>query len=563
MPANRNALIRYKTIDKCLQNYYRRWTLDDLIEACSEALYEYEGIRKGVSRRTIQADIQFMRSDKLGYNAPIVVVDKKYYTYEDRDYSITNIPVTEQDINKLYDTVDFLKQFKGFSHFRELDSMVQKLEDLVYSHRTKQAPVIDFEKNENLKGLEYLDTLYKAIIKKRAIRLTYQSFRARKANSFDFHPYLLKEFRNRWFVIGIKNQDTTLLNLALDRIITIGNTDTVFLSKPEFNAAEYFKNVIGVTVSKNQPVEEVILFLNHQFAPYVLTKPLHSSQKLIKSDHFGITISLQLKLNFELEKDILAFGEGIKVIAPERLRRNINERLKASVDLYNTEISERGLINKKNQLKYNGFGQFNFVYTQREIRKIKKELHKHFKNADQYHGVVYHLLDLLPSLKALLLNQNLLRIIQAIDPDSILVSSVLFDTQFKRNSNANWYQNTHFQTYKNEPGNGIENGNDKKQPEMIISSEEILKNMFLIKLYLDDVTERNGATKLLPGSHKTLLSDEDLQKISKNSVPVICEIPAGGILLTKPLLMVSEQQVTNQKRIQFIELGFAPNNLIE
>ena len=84
MPVNRNALIRYTTIDKCLQNYYRNWTLDDLIEACSEALYEYEGIRKGVSRRTVQADIQFMRSDKLGYNAPIIVIDKKYYTYEDR-----------------------------------------------------------------------------------------------------------------------------------------------------------------------------------------------------------------------------------------------------------------------------------------------------------------------------------------------------------------------------------------------------------------------------------------------------------------------------------------------
>ena len=66
MPVTRNALIRYKTIDQCLQNRYRKWTLHDLIEACSEALYEYEGIDKGVSRRSVQADIQMMRSDKLG-----------------------------------------------------------------------------------------------------------------------------------------------------------------------------------------------------------------------------------------------------------------------------------------------------------------------------------------------------------------------------------------------------------------------------------------------------------------------------------------------------------------
>ena len=106
MPVNRNALIRYKTIDNCLRNKYRQWTLDDLIEACSEALYEYEGIDKGVSRRTIQMDIQLMRSNKLGYDAPIVVVDKKYYTYEDPEYSITNIPLTDQDLGKLSEVVD-------------------------------------------------------------------------------------------------------------------------------------------------------------------------------------------------------------------------------------------------------------------------------------------------------------------------------------------------------------------------------------------------------------------------------------------------------------------------
>ena len=90
MPANKNALIRYKTIDQCLRNPYRRWTLEDLVEACSDALYEAEGITKGVSLRSVQGDIQIMRSDKLGYNAPIEVYDTKYYRYADEDYSIMN-----------------------------------------------------------------------------------------------------------------------------------------------------------------------------------------------------------------------------------------------------------------------------------------------------------------------------------------------------------------------------------------------------------------------------------------------------------------------------------------
>ena len=116
MPVNRNALIRYRTIDSCLQNRRRKWMLDDLIEACSAALYEFQGINTGVSRRTVQADIEMMRSNKLGYEAPIIVVDKKYYTYEDKNYSITNIPLNNQDMQVLGEVTSLLQQFKGFSH---------------------------------------------------------------------------------------------------------------------------------------------------------------------------------------------------------------------------------------------------------------------------------------------------------------------------------------------------------------------------------------------------------------------------------------------------------------
>ena len=101
MAVNKNALIRYKTIDKCLQNKFRQWTLTDLIEAVSNALYEYEGKDVDVSKRTVQLDLQMMRSDKLGYNAPIVVYNRKFYKYEVEDYSITNSPISNQDLTKL------------------------------------------------------------------------------------------------------------------------------------------------------------------------------------------------------------------------------------------------------------------------------------------------------------------------------------------------------------------------------------------------------------------------------------------------------------------------------
>ena len=108
MPANKNALIRYKTIDRCLRNRYRRWTLDDLVDACCDALYDMEGITKGVCARTVQMDIQIMRSDKLGYNAPIVVYDKIYYTYADPGYSITEMPLTMDDCKLIKEAITLL-----------------------------------------------------------------------------------------------------------------------------------------------------------------------------------------------------------------------------------------------------------------------------------------------------------------------------------------------------------------------------------------------------------------------------------------------------------------------
>lgn len=126
MPVNKNALIRYKTIDRCLRNKYRRWTLDDLVEACSDALYEMEGIMRGVSVRTIQADIQVMRSDKLGYEAPIEVYDGKFYRYAVDDYSITDSPLSDDTCQLVMKAINLIRQ-KGHPSDDELSEILEKV----------------------------------------------------------------------------------------------------------------------------------------------------------------------------------------------------------------------------------------------------------------------------------------------------------------------------------------------------------------------------------------------------------------------------------------------------
>jgi predicted DNA-binding transcriptional regulator YafY len=334
MPTNRNALIRYQTIDKCLQNRFRKWTLDHLIEAVSDALYEYEGIDKGVSRRTIQADIQVMRSEKLGYNAPIIVMEKKYYSYEDPKYSIANIPLSKKDLSKLKEVTEILRQFKGFDHFKDMSSIIQRLEDKIYTAKTNQVPIIDFEKNEHLRGIEFIEGLYQAILQKYALDITYQSFKAQNPQTFVFHPYLLKEYRNRWFVLGQKSvQPQPFMTLALDRILTIQKTNELYYKPDDLNLQNYFDEVIGVTVS-NQASDEVILKINKQNAPYVLTKPIHQSQKVLETVENGIIISIKVQWNFELEREILGFGEAMEVLAPAGLRRKMSSRVKKMNVLY-------------------------------------------------------------------------------------------------------------------------------------------------------------------------------------------------------------------------------------
>lgn len=335
MPANRNALIRYKVIDSCLQNRFRKWTLDDLIEKVSDALYEYEGIDKGIGKRTIQADIQMMRSDKLGYNAPIVVTNRKYYAYEDPTYSITNIPLSATDLAKMNEAVDLLKQFKGFSHFSQLNEVVQKLEDHVYSSAKKSFPIIDFEKNDNLKGLAFLDSLYQSVVQQKAVEITYQSFKAREASTFIFNVWWLKEFKNRWFAIGVKDNRKMMLNLALDRIISISYiVDYEYIINDLVSPEQYYQHVLGVTVSSSQRPVKVRLFITNKHAPYVKTKPLHASQTIIEERENGMVIELKLQLNYELEKELLGFGEGVIVLHPPRLQKVIRGRQIESLKQY-------------------------------------------------------------------------------------------------------------------------------------------------------------------------------------------------------------------------------------
>lgn len=343
MPKNFDALLRYHVIDACLQNNFYGCTLDFLAEKCTEALIE-KGVnpdKNMISKRTIQDDIGKMRSDKLGYNAPIDVKSGKYF-YTDRSFGISNATITNDDIKNISAAVKMLKPYKGAVFFREIEALIGKLEQKVHLNTYKRVQtIIAFEHIPESSGTDYINPLMNSIINRQVIVVTYQRFGLNKSKKHICHPYLLKEYRNRWYLLGMNDSNKGIQTLALDRIIKfeiLPDREYDDLNKPD--ADFYFKNTIGITVSGDDPVE-IILSFNQSKLPYIKTQPLHESQKVIEETANHIIVSLYLTLNYELESLIMSFADEVKVIEPLSLKEAIEKKLKKATAGFGSRISDR------------------------------------------------------------------------------------------------------------------------------------------------------------------------------------------------------------------------------
>ena len=171
--------------------------------------------------------------------------------------------------------------------------------------------------------------LYKAILAKKPVKIIYKSFKARDMQKFIFSPFFLKEFRNRWFVYGWKKGAGMLYNLALDRIHEMGNAPGEEYQENKFvDPDTFFDNLIGVTKNINDKAHRVRFWAAPAQVPYIETKPLHKSQFVVQRNEDGSAIfQMEVVLNYELEKDLLGFGEGVRVLSPRLLVHNMSKRL--------------------------------------------------------------------------------------------------------------------------------------------------------------------------------------------------------------------------------------------
>jgi predicted DNA-binding transcriptional regulator YafY len=195
--------------------------------------------------------------------------------------------------------------------------------------------------------LEWIEVIRKAIVAKKTMCVTYQSFKAREASTFCFSGYLLKEYRNRWFVLGWSHQrHGPLLTLALDPIQSIEEHLDDYRENTELDLSTYYDDVIGVTKTPNQRDCEVVFWIDKDNAPCVITKPLHHTQKLLSEDENGKIFSIRVILNFELERELLGFGSKMKVLGPRILVKQIKEQMRKALNNYDMTSLETGLEEK-------------------------------------------------------------------------------------------------------------------------------------------------------------------------------------------------------------------------
>jgi len=336
MAVTKNALIRYITLDKCLGNPGRKYFIDDLVNACNEALQDVDPDSSGVRKRQVQADLKFLEDSK-GFNAPIDRIkygNKTFYRYKDIHFSITNQPLNEQEAQLLRESIFTLSRFQGLPQFEWLEELKARLEQS-FKLKTEEE-VLSFEENPYLHGKEHLSTLYNAIVNKQALTLTYRPFR-KEQQMIEISPWHLKQFNNRWYLIAPNHdnhESERPHTYPLDRIVDIHESHAEFRPNTRFDFNEYFEDVIGVTIYEDKQVETIKLKIDQELWPYIDTKPLHGSQKILERNEDHIIIQLEVIPNYELESRIFSRGEAIEILEPEHLRISFAKRVAKLMERY-------------------------------------------------------------------------------------------------------------------------------------------------------------------------------------------------------------------------------------
>lgn len=340
MPTNKNALIRYKYLDSLLSDYHHFYDIHDLTEKVNDMLYE-DGFPE-VTQRCIEKDINTL--EYAPFSAPLERFNKNgkhCIHYENRSFSIFKKEISREEQNLLREVLSTIGQFDGLDNFGWLEDFKIGL------HIEERRQIISFSNNPYLQNSNLLGTLFDNISNEVVIKLSYHTFSDETIRSIDFHPYLLKQYNDRWFLLGAADSDQKILNFALDRIDKVEPLPEKKYRECPDDIYERFEDIVGVTLYEESQCEHILCWVSDSSKGYVDTKPIHGSYTPVKGDleqqlrlkypqlQNGMFFTLDCIPNFELIRELCSYGKELIVLQSDgHIRDDIFKRISEMNDIY-------------------------------------------------------------------------------------------------------------------------------------------------------------------------------------------------------------------------------------
>ncbi|MEO9885564.1 MAG: WYL domain-containing transcriptional regulator [Balneola sp.] len=333
MPKNKDAYSRYRIIDQILRQRPFVKT-SELAEICAERL----GL-DSISGSTIQKDIRDLREDTvLQIYAPIQYShsEKAHYYPDDVDEIFPAIELSDQEISALLFYGKVQNQYRQYGIFSDIIEAIDKVLEAAnvrkqYRKISIDRPLVQTEKIPPLKGSELLIKIIQGMKSEKKIRFEYHKFASEKKERI-ISPYLLKEDKHMWYLIGLLEGKDQVTTFAVDRMSNVRIVNES-MKRINFNPKNHFKHSLGITVPIENPIEITLSFTPFQ-GNYLKSLPIHESQKIILDDDKEFQVSLLVHPTYEFYSKILGYGNSVKVISPEAAKEEIKKRLVEALDHY-------------------------------------------------------------------------------------------------------------------------------------------------------------------------------------------------------------------------------------
>lgn len=319
MPTNKNALVRYRHLDRLLSDHHHYYNIHELTEKVNDNL-ENDGF-KMVTQRCIEKDL--VELEGL-FSAPIDHFNwngKNCIRYSKYGFSIFKEEMSREERSLLREVLSTLGQFGGLDNFQWLDDFKIGL------GLEERRPIISFSNNPYyMSDPTLLGKLFDMISNEVVVRLSYHTFTDSTIRSIEFHPYLLKQYNDRWYLLGAADSDMAILHFALDRIDDVEPLpERKYVECPN-DLSERFEDIVGVTYYKDLPVEHILCWVSDKSKGYIETKPIHGSytpqkgeaELQLRKDYpllqGGLFFTLDCINNFELIRELCSYGKDLIVL---------------------------------------------------------------------------------------------------------------------------------------------------------------------------------------------------------------------------------------------------------